>query len=418
MGKQLILMETLEVYLCNRRAGTLTRALDGTLSFQYDAAYLKSPQANVLSSTLPLSVDPYSERDIAAFFSNLLPDESVRQRIAEILHLTPEDTFGLLRLLGGDCAGAISFYEPGQMPDMRGKPTYRKLTNAEASLLLKNLANRPLGIDEEFRGISGAGAQDKLIACVRDGQILLPLHGTPSTHILKPGIDRFPESVFNEWFCMRLASVCGFPTAVADIITFEGEPYYVTTRYDRETKDGQTERLHQEDFCQLLKCRPEIKYQDQGGPSITDCVGLIRTLRLPAADLLSFVDRTVFNFLVGNGDAHGKNFSVLYRSGIPRLAPVYDVLCTTVYPPIAKKMAMKFDGKFEFRWITAGKIVRTFARASVSEKLVRDSLARQIELLRAHLPALVDEANARHPSPVYHDIVQGIHRRIRQVALT
>jgi len=410
-------METLGVYLCNRFAGTLTRADNGALSFQYDSSYLATPQATVLSSTLPLSDTPYGERDIAAFFSNLLPDESVRVRIAEILHLTPEDTFGLLRVLGGDCAGAVSFYEPGRMPDTRGEPAYRALTDDEAACLLKDLSNHPLGINDEFRGISGAGAQDKLIACIRNNQILLPLHGTPSTHILKPGIGRFPESVFNEWFCMRLATICGFETAAADIMTFGDEPFYVTTRYDRETRDGRTERLHQEDFCQLLKCRPEIKYQDQGGPSIADCIGLIRTLRLPAADLLSFVDRTIFNFLVGNGDAHGKNFSILYRNGIPRLAPVYDVLCTTVYPPIAKKMAMKFDGKFEFRWITSGKIIRTLARAQVSEKLVRDSIFRQVASLRTHLPDLIDEANATHPSPIYHDIVQGIHRRLNQVSL-
>lgn len=408
-------METLEVYLCNRLAGNLMRAGDGSLGFQYDDSYLKSPHAAALSNTLPLSDAPYGERDIAAFFSNLLPDESVRVRTAEILHLTPEDTFGLLRILGGDCAGAISFYEPGRSPIAQNQPSYRELTDTEASSLLKDLAHRPLGINEEFRGISGAGAQDKLIACVRDGHILLPLHGTPSTHILKPGIDRFPESVFNEWFCMRLASACGFETAAADIMTIGGDSYYVTTRYDRTTTGGRTERLHQEDFCQLLRCRPEIKYQDQGGPSLTDCVELIRSLRLPASDLLSFVDRAIFNFLVGNGDAHGKNFSILYRNGIPRLAPVYDVLCTTVYPPIAKKMAMKFDGKFEFRWITAGKIIRTFARAQVGEKLVRDSLERQVSSLHAHIPSLVDEASANHPSPVYHDIIKGIHRRIRQV---
>lgn len=170
-------METLLVYLCNRLAGTLTRSADGELNFRYDGAYLDSQHATVLSSTLPLSDVPYGERDIAAFFSNLLPDESVRQRIAEILQLTPEDTFGLLRILGGDCAGAISFYEPGRMPNAQTEPSYRELTDGEASALLKDLANRPLGIDEDFRGISGAGAQDKLIACVRNGQILLPMHG-------------------------------------------------------------------------------------------------------------------------------------------------------------------------------------------------------------------------------------------------
>lgn len=409
-------METLEVYLRNRLAGMLTRDADGALAFRYVSTYLQSQHAEVLSSTLPLSETPYTERDIAAFFSNLLPDESVRRRIAEILHLTPEDTFGLLRILGGDCAGAIAFYEPGKKPDAEVQPSYRELSDEEACSLLNDLANRPLGIGEEFRGISGAGAQDKLIACIKDGHVLLPLNGTPSTHIIKPGIDRFPESVFNEWFCMQLARRCGFDTASSRIMSFGNFPYYVTARYDRETSGDTTRRLHQEDFCQLLKCRPEIKYQDQGGPSIVDCVQLLRSLRLPAADLLSFVDRVVFNFLVGNGDAHGKNFSILYRNGIPRLAPVYDVLCTTVYPPIAKKMAMKFDGKFEFRWITAGKIVRTFARADVGEKLVLNTINRQCSTIREQLPSLIDEANTRHPATIYHDIARGIHQRLRQIA--
>ena len=408
------MMERLDVYLCNQPVGTLTRSDTGNLSFQYLPEYLKS-NAIPLSSTLPLDATPFAERDIAAFFSNLLPDESARQKIADILHLTPEDTFGLLRLLGGDCAGAVAFYEPGKSPATVARPTYRELSSSEAAALLSDLSNRPLGIGDDFRGISGAGAQDKLIACLKDGKILLPLNGTPSTHIIKPGIDRFPESVFNEWFCMRLSKACGFDTAKCDILEVDGTPYYVTTRYDRETADGATKRLHQEDFCQLLKCRPEIKYQDQGGPSIVDCTRVLQTLRLPASDIMRFIDRVVFNFLIGNGDAHGKNFSVLYRTRAPRLAPVYDALCTTVYPAIAKKMAMKFDGKFEFRWVTPGKIVRTFARAGIGEKVVIDSIARQIAVLRKNLPTLSDLAECTHPSPVYHDIIKGIFARIRQL---
>lgn len=408
------MMERLDVYLCNHPVGTLTRSDTGNLSFQYLPEYLKT-NAIPLSSTLPLDATPFAERDIAAFFSNLLPDESARQKIADILHLTPEDTFGLLRLIGGDCAGAVAFYEPGKSPATVARPTYRKLSSSEAAALLSDLSNRPLGIGDDFRGISGAGAQDKLIACLKDGKILLPLNGTPSTHIIKPGIDRFPESVFNEWFCMRLSKACGFDTAECDILEVDGTPYYVTTRYDRETADGTTKRLHQEDFCQLLKCRPEIKYQDQGGPSIVDCTRVLQTLRLPASDIMSFIDRVVFNFLIGNGDAHGKNFSVLYRTRAPRLAPVYDALCTTVYPAIAKKMAMKFDGKFEFRWVTPGKIVRTFARAGIGEKVVIDSIARQIAAMRKNLPTLSDLAESTHPSPVYHDIIKGIFARIRQL---
>jgi len=299
-------MESLDVYLRNRLVGSLDRLEDGSLAFRYFPDYLTTSDAAPLSATLPLSSDPFGERDIAAFFSNLLPDEGIRRRIAEILSLTPEDTFGLLRLIGGDCAGAIAFYEHGRRPDQRGKPSYRSLSEREAHTLLNDLANRPLGIADDFRGISGAGAQDKLIACWQDGHLLLPLNGTPSTHIIKPGIERFPQSVFNEWFCMRLSKDCGFDTADCELLTLGGETFYMTRRYDRANVDGVVTRLHQEDFCQLLKCRPEIKYQDQGGPSLVECANLFRTLRLPVADLLSFIDRVIFNFIVGNGDVWGK----------------------------------------------------------------------------------------------------------------
>ena len=407
-------MERLDVYLCDRLVGALERSERG-MTFRYLSEYLSTTAPAVVSSTLPLSDRIYEERDVMAFFSNLLPDEGVRRRIAEILQLTPEDTFGLLRMIGGDCAGAIAFWEPGKRPQRSGVPIYRELSESEADVLLRNLGVRPLGIGEDFRGISGAGAKDKLIACVNGGRISLPLQGTPSTHIIKPGIDRFPESVYNEHFCMRLSSCCGFDTAECGILRIAGTDYYVTRRFDRETVDGVVRRLHQEDFCQLLRCRPEVKYQDQGGPSVAECAKLLRGMSIPGVDVLSFVDRVVFNFLIGNGDAHGKNFSVLYRGNRPRLAPQYDLVCTAVYPQIAKKMAMKLDGKFDFRWVSVGKIVRTFERAGIGEKTVRDSIVRQVAAVRRTLPGLLDELTAKWPSPVYHDICQGIHARIRQL---
>ena len=407
-------MDRLDVYLCDRLVGALERSGRG-LTFRYHPEYLSSAAPAVVSSTLPLSDQVYEERDVMAFFSNLLPDEGVRRRIAEILKLTPEDTFGLLREIGGDCAGAIAFWEPGKRPLRPDEPVYRVLSEAEADELLCSLGERPLGIADDFRGISGAGAQDKLIACLKDGCVSLPLHGTPSTHIIKPGIGRFPESVYNEHFCMKLSARCGFDTAECDILRIAGADYYVTRRYDRETVDGVVRRLHQEDFCQLLRCRPEVKYQDQGGPSVVECARLLRAMSLPGSDVLSFVDRVVFNFLIGNGDAHGKNFSVLYHGNRPRLAPQYDLISTTVYPPIAKKMAMKLDGKFDFRWVTVGKFVRTFERAGIGEKMVRDSIVRQVSAVRQALPGLLDEVLVKWPSPIYHDICQGIHARIRQL---
>lgn len=406
--------EYLDVYLCDRLAGVLERT-DGRVSFRYLPEYLGSNAPAVVSSTLPLSERVYEERDVMAFFSNLLPDEGVRRRIAEIVGVAPDDTFGLLCEIGGDCAGAIAFWRQGKRPCRTDKPVFRELSDAEADDILHNLGSRPLGIGDEFRGISGAGAQDKLIACLRGGKIFLPLKGTPSTHIIKPEIERFPGSVQNEYFCMELSRRCGFDTAECGIVRIRDLDYYVTCRYDRAEVDGVVRRLHQEDFCQLLKCRPEIKYQDQGGPSIVECVKLLREMHLPGSDVKSFVDRVVFNFIIGNGDAHGKNFSIVYRDGFPRLAPQYDLICTTVYPQIGKKMAMKFDGKFEFRWVTPGKIIRTFARAGIGEKLVRDSIERQIVSVRNELPGIVDEFGEKFPSPIYHDICRGIHARVRQL---
>ena len=392
------MIELLDVYLCDRLAGTLART-DGVVSFRYLPEYIHSTDAAAISSTLPLSDQLYEERDVMAFFSNLLPDESVRLRIAEILNLTPDDTFGLLREIGCDCAGAIAFWPSGNHPNRADKPVYRELSDSEADRLLCSLGNRPLGIGEGFQGISGAGAQDKLIACLKDGKILLPLQGTPSTHIIKPEMARFPASVQNEYFCMELSRRCGFDTADCDIVRIGGHDYYATRRYDRFVADGIVRRLHQEDFCQLLKCRPEIKYQDQGGPSVVECVKLLKNLHLPGSDVMAFLDRVVFNFIIGNGDAHGKNFSVVYRGLEPRLAPQYDLVCTTVYPQIGRKMAMKLDGKFEFRWITPGKFVRTFERADIGEKLVRDSICRQIHAVRKALPELVTDVNNRFSSP-------------------
>lgn len=404
-------MEALNVYLSGRFAGVLSRDDAGRLSFRYDSEYLASGY-EAISVTLPLSAEPYQERDIMAFFSNLLPDEGVRRTIAEILRLPFEDTFGILKEIGGDCAGAIAFWEAGkERADVIRE--YKALTEEESLKILTELDRRPLGIDDEFRGISGAGAQDKLIACL-DGKVLkLPLKGTPSTHIIKPDIERFENSVFNEYFVMRLAKACGLNVAKCDILTLKDRHFYVTERFDREVVNGRVTRLHQEDFCQLLKCRPEIKYQDQGGPSLVECVKLIReTLRLPAVDVLEFVDRVIFNFLVGNGDAHGKNFSVLYRNGQPRLSPAYDIISTTVYPVISKKMAMKFDGEYNFRWITKGKIVRTFERGGIGEKIVLASIAKMCARMTEVLPAFIDEVTAAHPCEIYHDIIRGIRARL------
>ena len=406
-------MSVLDVYLKGNWAGRLEEALDG-LVFAYNEEYVRSAAAEPLSFVLPLRAEPYAGTEVEAFFSNLLPDDYVRTRIGEILQIPRENTFALLEAIGGDCAGAIALYPRGMTPTSEIQD-YRRLEDAEAVRILANLEKRPLNIGEEGFRISGSGAQDKLVACVRGGHVWLPLRGTPSTHIIKPDIRNYPGSVLNEWFCMRLASACGHDVAGCDVLPLCGERYYVTTRYDRVDVSGVTKRLHQEDFCQLLKVDPRHKYESHGGPGFASCFRLLRDLELSAADSVAFLERVVFNFLVGNGDAHGKNFSVIYNGRTCSLAPMYDVMSTAIYPEVGKRMAMKVDGEYAFTWMTTGKFLRMAKSLGLNEKVMRTILSRQRSRILRQTPRLTERLGRIHPSAVYGRIADGIAQRCAQL---
>lgn len=112
-------------------------------------------------------------------------------------------------------------------------------------------------------------------------------------------------------------------------------------------------RLHQEDFCQALHVPPELKYENEGGPSLEQCFALldtrIRSGAMAGKNKITFLQGVIFNYLIGNGDAHGKNFSLLYDGEAESLAPFYDLLSTVIYSDRHKvKMAMKIGGKYKF----------------------------------------------------------------------
>jgi serine/threonine-protein kinase HipA len=121
--------------------------------------------------------------------------------------------------------------------------------------------------------LSLAGAQDKVAVRVENGKICLPLGNAPSTHILKPAVERFEGVVHNEAFCMKLAGTAGLPIAPVEIGSVEGLDYLLVERYDLHRRVGPdgaqiVKRLHQEDFCQALGIASEHKYQKEGGPSL------------------------------------------------------------------------------------------------------------------------------------------------------
>lgn len=407
-------MEVLHVFLCGKRVGTL-ESDKGRLFFTYDDDYRKQHDAIALSYSLPLEQKEHRGGCVVSFFSNLLPDEGVRVRVAQYLGISPGNIFALLKRIGEDCAGAVSLVPPERNHFHSPSAEYRILSEQEAHEILVNLPTRPLYAGAEGVHISGAGAQDKLVACVQQGVISIPLNGTPSTHIIKPGIERFPESVFNEYYCMKLAQRCGLNAANCDILKIHGIPYYITTRYDRKEISGTWHRLHQEDFCQLLGYEPTIKYESEGGPRLIQCFQLLRELELPAVDIIEFLRRILFIFLIGNGDAHAKNFSVLYQEDGTRLAPAYDLLSTTVYPELPPKLAMKIEGRNNFNWISRAKFVRLATKAGLTERLVNSEINTLLKKLDKVLTAFTKTLTLDEPSPIYEKIEDGIRHRMLQL---
>lgn len=332
----------LDVYLHSDRVGRLEQDDHGDLGFQYASAWLDRPNAVALSLSLPLRAEPFSRRECRPFFAGLLPEEHQRSLLAEAFRISERNDFSLLDKIGGECAGAVSLMPPGQQPELSTQVS-KPLTLEELAEKLAALPKKPLLAGDQGLRLSLAGAQSKMAVIVRNGAYALPVQGTPSSHILKPQSPRFDHLVENEFFCMRLAALAGLKVAEVQLGEAGGARFLQITRYDRESlADGRLRRLHQEDFCQALGCVPEQKYQQEGGPGLRQCFELIRSVSsAPALDVLHLLDAVVFNALIGNGDAHGKNFSLVHRAGTLRLAPLYDLICTQAYPELDQRFAMK-----------------------------------------------------------------------------
>ncbi|QND62365.1 type II toxin-antitoxin system HipA family toxin [Mesorhizobium huakuii] len=335
----------LDVYFRETKAGILSQDEDGALGYAYYADYLAGQQPRVISFSMPLREEPYADRVARPFFSGLLPDEGARQRLAGALGLSAGNAFGLLEVIGGECAGALSLYPAGEAPAPSDDD--EALSAERLKEIIGKLRERPLLGGEEGVRLSLAGAQDKLAVIVEGETIRLAKGGRPTTHILKPVIQALEGTVENELFCLRLAERLQLPVPRVEMRRAGDTAFLLIQRYDRARTDGgHIERLHQEDFCQALSVPPELKYEEEGGPGTKSSLDLIdRACARPAADRLRFIRMLIFHYLVGNADAHGKNYALLYDGDTPNLAPLYDVVCTAAYPRLAKKLAMAIGGR-------------------------------------------------------------------------
>lgn len=313
------------------------------MSFTYAINWLQADRAYPVSVSLPLREQTYPPGKAHNFFANLLPEGLVRQTVCMEFGISEDNDFGLLSLIGHECAGAL-WIGRGEPPDPRSW-RYEAVTDDELATL-----SRKSGVFSSLVGkgrlkLSLAGAQDKLpVALSEDGSLLLPMDGAPSTHILKFPGGRFSDLGLNEVLTTSLARAVGMKTADTVVRMVGNVPACLVKRYDRvEKADGSITRLHQEDMCQAMGLPSTRKYQAEGGPSFKKCMDLAeRVCPEPVVVREQMLGWLVFGLIIGNGDGHAKNLSLLFnRDGTMSLAPFYDILCTLRYRNLDRNLAMR-----------------------------------------------------------------------------
>ena len=397
----------LDVWLFAYRVGTLA-LVDGRLNFCYAPGWLSHKDAVALSASLPLQAEPFDDRKTRPFFAGLLPEGQMRRLIAQQFQVSGQNDFALLDHIGGECAGAVTFLEPGQaLPVSTRTDDVQWLSDDEVVAILDELPRRPMLAGKDGLRLSLAGAQDKLPVVFDGTRIGLPLNGTPSSHILKPPIHAVEDSVINEGFCMALAEAMQLKPAKSKVHQVLDRSFLLVERYDRliDTQ-GHRQRLHQEDFCQALGVVPEMKYQNEGGPDLAQCFDLVRrATRHSAPQVLRLLDCVIFNALIGNHDAHAKNFSLLYSGKTPVLAPFYDTLSTAVYPTLTQKMAMKIGSKYKFTEVQKQHWEQFAQAAGLSPVQVKKRILTLASLLPSEAVSLRHELTTQD---LNHDILSEI----------
>ena len=334
-------MNKLFVYINSILAGELWIDDQNRFCFQYSKKWLGKKDSFHLSVSLPLQEKPFLNDSCYSYFTNLLPEARILTALSRKLGIAEEDKFSLLRAIGGDCAGAVSLYPPDI--DYPGPSNYKYEPFSEKDLAKKitELTINPLLAAEERR-LSLAGGMEKLPVYIKDNRIYLPLNGAPTTHIIKTPVKDLQGVVTNEAYCMNLAKNMGFDVPDADILNVRDIWLYAVKRYDRKVSEQSIVRLVQEDFCQALNRNSQQKYNY----SLKDCFDLIRReCSNPIEDSRKFLNLILFNGLIGNADGHAKNISLLHDENRTKLAPLYDLVSTQVYPQFTKKMPMKIGGK-------------------------------------------------------------------------
>ena len=337
----------MKVLYRDRLIGRLWLNESSEFAFQYAADWLEESDRFPLSLSLPLGAQIQARGPTRAFFQNLLPEGGIRQAICQRLGISIANDFALLTAIGGDCAGALSIAASrAESLD----PAYRPLPEKEFS---QWLAAWPVYSSAAALGgvrLSMAGAQDKLPVYLNGDSLFIPLGDAPSSHLLKLPSRDFAHLPANEFLLNQLAASAGLPVVEASLMKVETAEICQVTRYDRRVvADEGLVRIHQEDLCQALGIRADMKYESEGGPSFKACLDLVtRHCTDPMPATAALVDWLLFNLLTGNADGHAKNLALIHETRDRlSLAPFYDLVCTRAYDRLDRRLAMSIGGNFD-----------------------------------------------------------------------
>jgi len=328
--------DTLNIWTNGHHVGYLWRDGRNEMGFRYSGEWLENPVRFPVSKTLPLRAEAYEpgagNRVAHNYFANLLPEANSRMRICREKKISVGNDFELLRAIGGECAGALSIL--GDEP-YAAASEYRQLGDADLTeLLLKRNPSAVVKAGDNPPRLSLAGAQDKAPVKYANGRFYIPLENSISSHILKYRLRDVSHVPAYETITMWTAGELNLDVCEIDYYVHGDEPFTLSKRYDRVLTSEGLARLHQEDFCQASGRSCSNKYEHEGGPTFVECLQLIREHSTqPLKDIPRLIQWQVFNFLVGNADAHAKNLSFLYgQDSTTRLSPFYDLIAIHAWP--------------------------------------------------------------------------------------
>lgn len=424
---------TLQILLNGRQVGWLSQAANGAIDFRYSEEWLDWEYALPVSLSLPLDSRRYTGAAVTAVFDNLLPDnDDIRRRIAGRVGAAGVDYYNLLAAVGRDCVGALQFLPEDEEPSPPGRIEAEPLTDEDIGSILRNLGKAPLGLerDDAFR-ISIAGAQEKTALLWWEGRWHKPLGTTPTTHIFKPQIGELPNgidlsnSVENEHLSLTFLARLGLDVASTQMATFGEKRVLIVERFDRLwARDGRLLRRPQEDVCQALSVPSTHKYEDHGGPGISDIMRLLSASDQPDIDRRMLMKAIIAFWLIGATDGHAKNFSIFLQPGGRFSAtPLYDVL--SAEPSLAAhqidrrqmRLAMAIGDRRRYRLdeIAPQHFLQTAARAGYDTQATRDILEEILSTAEAAFEAAVVAMPEATPAALIDPIGAAIRQRVRAI---